>query len=102
MLKHLRMLFKICRLTLGGKLVNAHEFGEEYDTVSATYDRWLERMGQHVDRMLDQCVPLVRDGERVLDLACGNSGSGMFSNNQSEVRVNLSIFVKDLSFELSS
>lgn len=61
----------ICYLTK--RIVNANDYGEEYDDISRTYQLWTQKMGKHTKKILR--LHYLGDSARelrILDLACGS------------------------------
>ena len=70
MFKKLIMYLKMIQLFIAKKIVNREDYKKEYDTVSATYGKWLGLMAPNTERIIR---PDMIKGKqlKILDLACG-------------------------------
>ncbi|NPD89947.1 MAG: methyltransferase domain-containing protein [Asgard group archaeon] len=78
LLKAIRLYTKFIYLFLLGKVIRKNEYKEEYDKVSRTYSRWIERMKKHTDEILRIDLLEKETNTDILDFACG---TGYISNS---------------------
>ena len=74
----MKMYFKFLILLLSGKVVRKEDYKEEYNEVSETYYRWIQRMGKYSSEILGLDIIDSKKEINILDFACG---TGYFTQN---------------------
>jgi len=100
MLNRLKLYFKVIKKILKHEVIDQNDYKEAYNDVSSTYKYWIERMGEHTDKIINvnylakDCLEDSHKVTHILDFACG---TGYISRRILELGIPFQITAVDIS-----